>query len=390
MPWSANMTPVANAVMPRIEPTERSMLRVTTTIVWPTASSATIVTLSRMSRRFCALRKRGSASETPSTRIASTPIRLTSRARTIVSMNERLSSGGAPRRRRSALRSARSRRQPRLDPSPRARPTPRRPRRARARGRSGPRASRARGRPSRAPRAARRRSSAPRGPSPASSDINRCTSAFVPTSMPRVGSSMIRTFGPVASHLPSTTFCWLPPERNPTGSESFWNFSCSLVAQSDASLASEPEPITPSLLRSACRRVRPMLRSIESSITRPCWRRSSGTSPMPAFIAAARRAGLELDAVDGDVAGVGRVDAEDRARDLAAARADEARERDDLAAVDVEGDVDEHALAREPRDLEHLLADLRPRASGTAARARGRPSGARARRCSCPRSCRRA
>ena len=33
MPWSANITPVAKAVMPRIEPTLRSMLRVTTTIV---------------------------------------------------------------------------------------------------------------------------------------------------------------------------------------------------------------------------------------------------------------------------------------------------------------------------------------------------------------------
>ncbi len=72
------------------------MLRVTTTIVWPTASSPTIATLSRMSRRFCALRKRGSAIETPSTSSASTPIRLTSRARTIVSMNERRCSAGAP------------------------------------------------------------------------------------------------------------------------------------------------------------------------------------------------------------------------------------------------------------------------------------------------------
>src|SRR3954452_5360286 len=95
MLWSANITPVANAVMPSTEPTERSMLRVTTTIVCPTASRATIVTLSRMSRRFCASRKRGSLSDTPSTRIARTPIRLTSRARTITSMKERGSCGGA-------------------------------------------------------------------------------------------------------------------------------------------------------------------------------------------------------------------------------------------------------------------------------------------------------
>src|SRR6185312_12258639 len=53
----------------------------------------------------------------------------------------------------------------------------------------------------------------------------------------------------------------------------------------------------------------------------------------------------EPDAVDVDVAGVGAVDAEDRAGDLAAAGADEARERDDLARTDLEADVGEHALA---------------------------------------------
>ena len=31
--------------------------------------------------------------------------------------------------------------------------------------------------------------------------------------MPRVGSSRISTRGLIASHLPSTTFCWLPPDR---------------------------------------------------------------------------------------------------------------------------------------------------------------------------------
>ena len=36
--------------------------------------------------------------------------------------------------------------------------------------------------------------------------------------MPRVGSSTISTRGSVASHLASTTFCWLPPDRVDTGS----------------------------------------------------------------------------------------------------------------------------------------------------------------------------
>ena len=40
--------------------------------------------------------------------------------------------------------------------------------------------------------------------------------------MPRVGSSRISTSGWVSIHFASTTFCWLPPEREPTG--------CSIVA----------------------------------------------------------------------------------------------------------------------------------------------------------------
>ena len=53
-------------------------------------------------------------------------------------------------------------------------------------------------------------------PCAASSLISRWISALAPTSMPRVGSSMISSRGLVASHLPSTTFCWLPPESLPT------------------------------------------------------------------------------------------------------------------------------------------------------------------------------
>ena len=55
-------------------------------------------------------------------------------------------------------------------------------------------------------------------PSAASCESRWCTSAFVPTSMPRVGSSTRSTRGVVASHFASTTFCWLPPDRVETGS----------------------------------------------------------------------------------------------------------------------------------------------------------------------------
>ena len=41
-------------------------------------------------------------------------------------------------------------------------------------------------------------------------------SAFAATSTPRVGSSSSSTSESTASHLPSATFCWLPPLSVPT------------------------------------------------------------------------------------------------------------------------------------------------------------------------------
>ena len=48
-------------------------------------------------------------------------------------------------------------------------------------------------------------------PSPASRSMIACTSALAPTSIPRVGSSRISTFGGIISQRPMTIFCWLPP-----------------------------------------------------------------------------------------------------------------------------------------------------------------------------------
>ncbi|OPZ66869.1 MAG: hypothetical protein BWY81_01616 [Firmicutes bacterium ADurb.Bin467] len=48
------------------------------------------------------------------------------------------------------------------------------------------------------------------------SSVSRCISAFAPTSMPRVGSSRMRTSGSVAIQRARITFCWLPPESSPT------------------------------------------------------------------------------------------------------------------------------------------------------------------------------
>ena len=49
-------------------------------------------------------------------------------------------------------------------------------------------------------------------PCAARSTIRRWISAFAPTSTPWVGSSRMRTEGRVASQRASATFCWLPPE----------------------------------------------------------------------------------------------------------------------------------------------------------------------------------
>jgi len=53
-------------------------------------------------------------------------------------------------------------------------------------------------------------------PCATSSAMKPCTAALEPMSMPLVGSSRMMTFGRVASHLPSTTFCWLPPDSSET------------------------------------------------------------------------------------------------------------------------------------------------------------------------------
>ena len=59
-----------------------------------------------------------------------------------------------------------------------------------------------------------------------SSRSARVTRYFVLTSMPTVGSSMIRIEVSAASHLARLTFCWLPPERLPTCCSNDGVFTC--------------------------------------------------------------------------------------------------------------------------------------------------------------------
>ena len=111
-----------------------------------------------------------------------------------------------------------------------------------------------------------------------------------------------------------------------------------------------------------------MLSSVEKSITSPCWRRSSGTKPIPALIAAvgdARRSGFSATP---DRARVVAIDPENRAGDLAASGPDQSSQGDHLARPDLERDVDEDTLAGETVHLENRAGGVdAPRAPARAA-----------------------
>ncbi len=103
--------------------------------------------------------------------------------------------------------------------------------------------------------------------------------------MPRVGSSRMRTRVSASSHLPMTTFCWLPPERVRT----CWPMpdmrTPSCFAMRAAAVRWPLRSTSPE--RVADRRVtRPRFSCTEASSTSPWPLRSSGTSPIPALMAA--------------------------------------------------------------------------------------------------------
>ena len=79
-----------------------------------------------------------------------------------------------------------------------------------------------------------------------------------------------------------------------------------------------------------------------SRLTSAWRRRSSGTRPMPASIAAfGSLGGIWMPAISHRAAVIG-IDAEDAGGKLAAAGADQARHADDLAGAHLEGDVVQH------------------------------------------------
>ena len=149
--------------------------------------------------------------------------------------------------------------------------------------------------------------------------------------MPRVGSLSRMTFGLVISHLAMTTFCWLPPDKVPTGTA-----VPSVLIPSSAIISSIA-------LLSAARSMRPTRDSCDSEAKerlsrtdigsiRPSVLRSSGISAMPSrgFASLGLRQ-RRLRAVDPHLAGNAAQHAEQRQQQLALALAVEAAEADDLA-----------------------------------------------------------
>ena len=196
-------------------------------------------------------------------------------------------------------------------------------------------------------------------PSRASPRMRSWMPALAPTSTPRVGSSKISTPGWVASHFASTTFCWLPPERKRASCSSERARSSTERARSwTETVFASRRRCRPPIARSASS----VLSRIGCASARPSSLRSSVMKPMPAPIPA-RGPRPRLLAVDLDGAGLHRVGAEQRARQLGAAGALQAGEADDLAGADLDVDVVQHRR-RDAGRLQPDVAELLGRAAG--------------------------
>ena len=112
-------------------------------------------------------------------------------------------------------------------------------------------------------------------PSSASSRTIAWTSAFAPTSIPRVGSSRRKILGRVFSHLPNITFCWLPPESFSTRCIAEGALMSSRCRNPSAASSSRERWMRPSRERYRRSTGRVTFAAIESGMARPSLRRSS-------------------------------------------------------------------------------------------------------------------
>ena len=172
-------------------------------------------------------------------------------------------------------------------------------------------------------------------PRPARSERSRCTSAFVPTSMPRVGSSTMRSFGSVASHLARTTFCWLPPERVATASPASAGLHLEALRPlgGDGAFAAAVDEAEPGQrVAQGQRRVAGDREVHDEALLAPVL----GNEPHAGVDGGLRIPRTQRPAEQLDAAPVVAVDAEHGPRDLGATGADESGEGDDLAGAHLE------------------------------------------------------
>ena len=118
-------------------------------------------------------------------------------------------------------------------------------------------------------------------PSAAASRIASMMSCLAPTSTAWVGSCSTSRSGSPASHLPSSTFCWLPPDRVPTSLYGSGGLMSSFLIMAAVSSACHAWPIR-SLLPRARTRGSVRFCVTDSSPARPCSRRRSATNATPA------------------------------------------------------------------------------------------------------------
>ena len=122
----------------------------------------------------------------------------------------------------------------------------------------------------------------------------------------------------VCSHLPSSTFCWLPPDSSRTGfvGSGGCRFNAAIqrcaVARTRAASNSRP----PRECRFSVARIR--FSAVDRLSIRPSRWRSSGTKPMPRAIASRGERNATALAIDLQRAGVEAVGAEDRLHQLGA------------------------------------------------------------------------
>ena len=95
--------------------------------------------------------------------------------------------------------------------------------------------------------------------------------------MPAVGESKINTRGPVASHLASTTRCWLPPDNSSTGRSAVAVFTCNCPIQRATVSSRCRGSMSPDRPHNRSSTVTTVFSVIDCGRTSPSDRRSSDT-----------------------------------------------------------------------------------------------------------------